>query len=251
MASTARAQATSEVDLAKIEQLRDAADESPSQRDASPQATAGSASSGSDAAVQAEQGEPELPANESLPLGVGSGDLFANQGNGSATGSMSDGWFLNTLAALGVVLALVFLIRWLLKRGGVVSTIAPQGAVVEVLSRTTVAPRSHVLLLRVGTRILVVNDSTNGMRTLAAVEDAEEVAELLGSIESAKAASMTESFGSAMKKLSTQWSADDETLADPQSMPATQKASAVDEAAGVLSQVRGRLAALSETGGRS
>jgi len=64
-----------------------------------------------------------------------------------------------------------------------VTSSAPQGGIVEVLSRTTVAPRSHVVLMRVGTRILVVSDSPAGMRTLASVEDAEEVAELLGAID--------------------------------------------------------------------
>lgn len=194
-----------------------------------------------------------LPANELLPLGAGDASMFDGQAAAPSEGSINDGWLLSTLAALGVVLAIVFGIRWVLKRGGVVSTATPQGGIVEVLSRTTVAPRSHVVLMRVGTRILVVSDSTAGMRTLASVQDAEEVAELLGAVESARSSSMTQNFGSVMKKLSGQWSGEDEVLDDASELPRSEAAgsSAVDQAAGALSQVRGRLAAFSDAGGRA
>ncbi len=219
-------------------------------RDQAAQATAENA----DEALPADESvvaEEPLPANELLPLGAGEGDLFNGQVDQSSEGSLGDGWLLSTLAALGVVLAIVFGIRWLLKRGGVVSTVTPHGGIVEVLSRTTVAPRSHVILMRVGTRVLVVSDSTAGMRTLASVEDAEEVAELLGAIDSAKPTSMSQSFGSVMKKLSGQWSGEDDALADDGLMSANEPGSAVDQAAGALSRVRGRLATFSESGGRA
>lgn len=193
--------------------------------------------------------EQPLPPNELLPLGAGESALFGGAAEASDTSSLGDGWLLSTLAALGVVLAIVFGLRWVLKRGGVVSTATPQGGVVEVLSRTTVAPRSHVVLMRVGTRVLVVSDSPNGMRTLASVHEAEEVAELLGAIDSAKPTSMSQSFGSVMKKLSGQWSAEDE-LADAPESVATEPETAVAAASGALSRVRGRLAALTDTGGR-
>lgn len=202
--------------------------------------------------TQAEEAaiEEPLPVNELLPLGAGEGDLFTAQSDEPDEGSFGDGWVLNTLAALGVVLAIVFGIRWLLKRGGVVSTAVPQGGVVEVLSRTTVAPRSHVVLMRVGTRVLVVSDSVAGMRTLASVQDAEEVAELLGAVDSVKATSMSQSFGSVMKKLSSQWSSEEDGL-DDTGVTDSEPDSAVDQAAETLSSVRGRLASLSDTGGRA
>lgn len=160
---------------------------------------------------------------------------------------MGDGWLLSTLAALGVVLALVFGIRWVLRRGGVVSTATPQGGIVEVLSRTTVAPRSHVVLMRVGTRVLVVSDSPAGMRTLASVQDAEEVAELLGAVDAAKPTSMSQSFGSVMKKLSGQWSGEEETL----EVDELGKEVSGQGASGAISSLRGRLAALTDAGGRA
>lgn len=192
-----------------------------------------------------------MPANESLPLGAGEGDLFGSGADQSETGSLGDGWLLSTLAALGVVLAIVFGIRWVLRRGGVVSPSVSSGLVVEVLSRTTVAPRSHVVLMRVGQRILVVSDSSAGMRTLASVHDAEEVAELLGAIDSAKPASVTQNFGSVMKKLSGQWSGEEADFEEAPVSEAEAVETAVDSAEGALSRVRGRLAALSDSGGRA
>ena len=237
---SARAQATPTADAERIEKMRDsAAVVAESQPDAE--------QAGAEAA---EASEIPLPPNESLPLGAGESALFGGVAESSDTSSLGDGWLLSTLAALGVVLAIVFGLRWLLKRGGVVSTAVPQGGVVEVLSRTTVAPRSHVVLMRVGTRVLVVSDSPNGMRTLASVHEAEEVAELLGAIDSAKPTSMSQSFGSVMKKLSGQWSAEDELADAPEAVAAAEPDTTVDAATGALTRVRGRLAALTDTGSR-
>ena len=234
-------------DAERIEAMRDLASDTqnePVRAEASgePAASAGGNERASDA---------PLPANESLPLGAGEGNLFDGQADRPEPGSLGDGWLLSTLAALGVVLAIVFAIRWLLKRGGVVGASVSSGSVVEVLNRTTVAPRSHVVLLRVGARILVVSDSPAGMRTLASVHEAEEVAELLGAIDSAKPTSMSQSFGSVMKKLSGQWSGEEHDFEDPAGPGANEPSASVDQTRGALSRVRGRLAALSDAGGRA
>ena len=195
----------------------------------------------------------ELPANENLPLGGQDSDgglgLF---GGGSApSGSSSAGggnWLFNTLAALGIVIALVFAIRWGLRRGGVVTSAAPRGSVVEVLSRSTVAPRSHVVLMRVGQRILVVSDSSAGMRTLASIQDPEEVAELLGAVASSSPTSMTHGFQNVMGKLSSQWSDSDSGVAsDADGQP--DEDLQMDRTRGALSSLRGRLASMSKAGG--
>ena len=245
LAMPAAAQDVAPTTAERIEQMRDMAVAAP---DSTAADQAGVAEEQSTPAEQAEQ-EP-LPPNELLPLGAGEGDLFAGQGDASASGTMGDGWLLSTLAALGVVIAIVFGIRWLLRRGGVVSTAAPQGGIVEVLSRTTVAPRSHVVLMRVGTRILVVSDSPNGMRTLASVHDPEEVAELLGAVDSAKSTSMSQRFGSVMKKLSGQWTSEEQSL-EPDEFAANETTEADDQAGGALSSLRGRIAAMTQSGGRA
>ncbi len=215
---------------------------------------------GDDAPAAGEQtGEPNdnepakaqkpLPANEALPLGAGESSLFNIDGATTQTPSkLGDGWLLSTLAALGVVLALVFGLRWLLKRGGVAAIGGMQGSVVEVLSRTMVAPRSHVVLLRVGNRILIVNDSPNGMRTLASVEDPEEVAGLLASIDAAKPNSMTRSFSGVMGRLSSAWSDADTREVQVQEADAIDDGVTIDQTRGAVSSVRSRLAVLSGGG---
>lgn len=101
---------------------------------------------------------------------------------------------MTIIAALIVVIALILLLRTGLKKmlGGIGAT--SNSSVVQVLSRVAVAPRSHVLLLRVGNRVLVVSDSQAGMRTLSQIENPEEVADILTAVSSAKTASATAGF---------------------------------------------------------
>jgi len=176
---------------------------------------------GEAAASPAEQGEADVDlapiaepvfAEEQLPLGPTGADA-AGDGDRAGADALGRNWMMNTLAALGVVIGLIFLLRWLAKRSGLGGgvRVSASSPIVEVLSRTTVAPRSHIVLLRVGGRILVVNDGTAGMRTLATVEDPDEVAGLLQSVETAKESSMSNSFGRVMSKLSNQWSSADDT----------------------------------------
>jgi flagellar biogenesis protein FliO len=111
---------------------------------------------------------------------------------GMRPGSMS--WILKTLTGLGLVVGLALLVRWVyIRLGGTVAT--SSSPVVEVLSRTNVAPRSHVMLLRVGGRVLVVSDSSAGMRTLASLEDDQEVADILGAVSASKPNSISKGFG--------------------------------------------------------
>ncbi len=115
------------------------------------------------------------------------------------------GWVLNTLTALGLVIGLVLLLRYgVTKFGGRVAT-RPNRSV-EVLSRTSVAPKNHVLLLRVGGRVLVVGDSSAGLRTLAEIEDPDEVASLLASVEADRDNSMTNGFNRMLSRHSGAYS---------------------------------------------
>ena len=143
-----------------------------------------------DAAPEPAPSLSPLPAVERTPLGQSSSASVSSNPTPPETDS---GWVLGTLTALGLVIALILLLRWgWLKMGGRVAV--GSSPVVEVLSRTAVAPRNHVLLLRVGGRILVVGDSSAGLRTLASVEDPDEVASLLQDVTAAKPSSISGSF---------------------------------------------------------
>jgi len=131
------------------------------------------------------------PLIEQRPLGASPQPSGADDSEPGLGGSA--GWVLNTLTALGLVIGLVLLLRFgVAKFGGRVTTL--QSRSVEVLSRTSVAPKNHVLLLRVGGRVLVVGDSGAGLRTLTEIEDPDEVASLLASVEADRETSVTHGF---------------------------------------------------------
>ncbi|MEM9414075.1 MAG: flagellar biosynthetic protein FliO [Planctomycetota bacterium] len=187
---------------------------------------------------------PTVHPEDLLPLGPS--ENADGDGADAPQDGMGSGWLMNTLGALGLVIALIFVVRWVAKRwgvgGGVRVTSSP---IVEVLSRTTVAPRNHVVLLRVGSRILVVNDGASGMRTLATVDDPDEVAGLLQSVQAAADSSMSNSFGKVMSKLSSQWSSAD----DAEELGGDDSEVVVDRARGALAGLRDRLNLSADTRG--
>jgi flagellar biogenesis protein FliO len=163
-----------------------------------------------------------LDPRENLPLGQPSpapGHAGANSGAGAnpgagATGNAgSSSWWMTTAAALAVVVALIFIARavftrWSGRSGGIV-----QSPAIEVLSRITVAPRNHVLLVRLGGRILVLGDSTAGLRMLANIRDPEEVASILSQLEAGKSTSISGGFRQVLRRMNGDYQrrqADDE-----------------------------------------
>jgi flagellar biogenesis protein FliO len=121
--------------------------------------------------------------------------------SGNSSGQM--GWLLQTLAALGVVIGLIFLTRWgWFKLSGQQPANTTGARAVEVLARTAVAPKNRVLLRRIGQRILVVGDSAQGLNPLTAVEDPQEVADLLTAVTQQQQDSATNNFRQMMGRVS-------------------------------------------------
>ena len=140
---------------------------------------------------------PDLPTGFNSPAGASPtlGQLLGNKPPADAdttdTASQPSGlaaWLggnavLNTLAALGCVLAAVFGLRWAATKLNLApaQATAPADAV-QVLARTAIAPRNHVLILRVGSLVLVVNDSPQGMNTLASIDDPQQADDLVNAL---------------------------------------------------------------------
>jgi len=164
---------------AAIDRVRRLAEQSPDDKSPTP------ADSPERKALSTGADAPTL-AIEERALGSRSDEDRAALGSGN-------GWVLNTLTALGLVIGLVLLLRFAVARFGG-RPAATTSRAVEVLSRTSVAPKSHVLLLRVGGRILVVGDSSHGLRPLGEVDDPDEVASLLQSVQADRETSMTNGF---------------------------------------------------------
>jgi len=129
-------------------------------------------------------------------------------------GGVSSGWILNTLGALGVVIGVILLARRALSRmnGGV--TVAGSSPVLQVLSRTAVAPRNHVLLIRLGERILVVGDSAAGLRTLAELTDPQEIGGILAEIAQSESTGIRRSFGQLLGRLNGEYDTAERTAVE-------------------------------------
>ena len=86
---------------------------------------------------------------------------------------------LQTLLALAVVIGLIFLVRWIMRRLGGAGRVSLKSGPVEVLARKSLSPRHHLYLLRMGKRLLLVGAGPEGMSRLAEVTDPAEAAQLL------------------------------------------------------------------------
>ncbi|MCC7192109.1 MAG: FliO/MopB family protein [Phycisphaeraceae bacterium] len=153
--------------------------------------------------------EAAIPANEKKALGAARDDAT------SGTVTRDDGgssWVMTTLTALGVVVGLILVLRGIVAK---VTGRAPASAhspVIEVLSRTSVAPKNHVLLLRLGQRILVVGDSAAGLATLADISDPEEVASLLQTISASKSGSASQGFADTLDDFDGRYDEQDQPI---------------------------------------
>jgi flagellar biogenesis protein FliO len=84
--------------------------------------------------------------------------------------------------ALAVVVALIFLLRWIAKNLFAGSSAPRANGAIRVLSRMVVSPKQQVLLLQVGRRVVVVGDSGQQMSPLSEITDPDEIAALVGQI---------------------------------------------------------------------
>lgn len=90
------------------------------------------------------------------------------------------------LAALGIVIGLIFVLRWLSRLFFPAATGRGKSRAVEVLARSPLSPKQQVMLLRVGRRLLVVGDSGSQMNALCEITDSDEVAALVGQLRDEK-----------------------------------------------------------------
>lgn len=98
---------------------------------------------------------------------------------------LGEGW-LQMLAALAVVAALIFATRAVLKRLGPAAKASGAGAAIEVVAQTPLAPGRQLSLVRVGRRLVLVGSGPAGLRSLAELTAPQEVEEVLADARSAK-----------------------------------------------------------------
>jgi flagellar biogenesis protein FliO len=100
-------------------------------------------------------------------------------------GSPTSPWNMGRVPlALGAVILLIIAMRRLGK--GMLPGAANHRAsrAVQVLVRSTVAPKQQIMLIQVGRRLVLVGSAGAEMNPLCEIDDADEVAEVLGQIRS-------------------------------------------------------------------
>ncbi len=133
--------------------------------------------------------------------------------------------------ALALVIALIFAFRWFGKKlfhqgGSSRSTRA-----IQVLARAPLGPRQHVLLVRVGRRVIVVGDSGAQMNPLTEITDADEIAALLGQLQDEKSALPTKAFSALFHRAKSEMSGGEDEPAIAEESRVTESATAQPESA--------------------
>ncbi|MBL4700444.1 MAG: FliO/MopB family protein, partial [Phycisphaeraceae bacterium] len=132
--------------------------------------------------------------------GVPESPTLGSEDTSLGLGSDSSAWVLKTITSLGVVIGLILALRMGINKLSGRPAMGSRSGIVEVLSRTSISPRNQVLLLRLGQRIIVVSEGPAGVRTLANLDDPDEVAQLLATVSSSRPGSITQSFNQLLNR---------------------------------------------------
>jgi flagellar biogenesis protein FliO len=145
------------------------------------------------------------------------------------------------LGALGVVIALIFVLRWAARVFFPSVAGKTPSRIVEVLGRSVLTPKQQVVLIRVGRRIIVVGDSGSQLNTLCEIADPDEIASLVGQLREEKLTAAS-AFGSLFGRFTRRFEAAEESdapsLQDGEPMPADTEATAQSELDGLRDRVR-------------
>lgn len=103
--------------------------------------------------------------------------------------------YTRVLAALGIVIGLIFALRWCSRFVFPAAAGRAGNKAIEVVSRSALSPKQQVLLLRVGRRLIVVGDSGAQMNPLCEITDPDEVAALVGQLRDERSPPGARAFG--------------------------------------------------------
>jgi len=73
--------------------------------------------------------------------------------------------------------------------------------VVEVLGRTPIAPRQNLVVVRFGSKLILVSQQPGETRTLGEIQDANEAGRLIGMCESSRPESISSSFREVLQQV--------------------------------------------------
>jgi flagellar biogenesis protein FliO len=152
------------------------------------------------------------------------------------------------ILALAAVIGLIVVLRYVARLLFPSVAAGRASHAVRVLSRSPISPKQQVLLVQVGRRVIVVGDCGAQMSPLAEISDPDEIAALVGRIESEKAPA-AKTFGSLFGRARDTFNAtdekpqgSDELSEDPseaEAPPDLGLAAAQGEIRGLMERVRG------------
>jgi flagellar protein FliO/FliZ len=112
-------------------------------------------------------------------------------------------------STLSMILSLVMVVSLFLIAAAILRKSQPKSfqklpkEVVEVLGRTPMGPRQHLLVLRFGSKLILVNQQAGEVQSLAEITDATEAARLMGLCEANRSESISASFRDVLRQVST------------------------------------------------
>jgi flagellar biogenesis protein FliO len=126
-----------------------------------------------------------------------------------------DSSVMRVAGALGVVLGSIFVVRWVGRKFLGMQAGNNSNGPVQVLSRTSIAPRQQLMLIQVGRRVVLVANCGTAMNALCEISDAEEVAALAGELQQKKRGSAS-AFLSMFGRAGAKFEAEQAAIAAPQ-----------------------------------
>ena len=115
----------------------------------------------------------------------GRAEVPSTQSKGAATSTSATTFDTGrVMLSLALVVGLILFLKWGGKKIFGMPSVGHSG-VMQVVSRTMLAPKQQLLLVRVGRRILIVGDSGGRLSGIGQIEDPDEVAGLLSQSKSA------------------------------------------------------------------
>lgn len=165
-----------------------------------------SAAQGEAPVDDAQAGSGIVPTNAVAPVAAPALPRLAPRGETESPAALGKSADASTLVTVGgsltLVVGLFLLVTWVLRRG------TPQGSgqlprdVVEMLGRAPLPGRQQMHLIRIGSKLLLVNVTPNGAETLTEITDPLEVDRLVGLCQQRKPNSSTAAFQSVLEDLS-------------------------------------------------
>lgn len=143
--------------------------------------------------------------------------------------------------ALAIVMGLIFGLKYIVGRLYPSVSANKGGKAVRVLARSPIAPKQQVLLLQVGKRVIVVADSAGQLSTLSQIDDADEIASLVGQIDNIDVPAPRTRFGNMFRRAQEEYVEPVPDLASEpveQAEPSQDIAEAQSEISGLIERMR-------------